>query len=123
MTKKAKRGLLICRLLHILFFWCPLVVYTILGFVQGTAIVDKITLSCTLLVVLVLSLVSLVNKVALRSKLWVLLIGLWACLDTFMQPLILIATTQVIDELILSPLVSYYKTKVQINKELDKRGC
>jgi hypothetical protein len=123
MTKKAKRGLLICRLLHLLFFWCPLVVYTILGFVQGTAVVDKITLSCTLLIVLVLSLVSLVNKVALRSKLWVLLIGLWACLDTFMQPLILIATTQVIDELILSPLVSYYKTKVQINKELDKRGC
>lgn len=123
MTKKAKRGLLICRLLHILFFWCPLVVYTILGFVQGTAIVNKITLSCTLLIVLVLSLVSLVNKLALRSKLWVLLIGLWACLDTFMQPLILIATTQVIDELILSPLVSYYKTKVQINKELDKRGC
>lgn len=122
MTKKAKRGLLICRLLHILFFWCPLITYTIIGFIQGTAIVDKITLSCTLLVVLVLSLVSLVNKIALRSKLWILLIGLWACLDTFMQPLILIAVTQVIDELILSPLKEHYKEKVHINKELDKRG-
>ena len=122
MTKKAKRMLLITRLLHVLCFWCPLCVYTVMAFIQGTALVDKITLSCTLLIVLVLSLVSLVNKIALRSKLWVLLIGLWFCLDAFMTPLIIIAVTQVIDELIFSPLVTYYKEKVHINKELDKRG-
>lgn len=122
MTKKAKRLHLLFSLLHILFFIGPIATYTIMGFIEGTAVVEKVGLSLTLIIVLILTLVSLVNKIALRSKVWILLVGFWLCLDNILIPLIVIAVTQVLDELIISPLKDYYKEKVHINKEMDKRG-
>lgn len=75
----------------------------------------------TVLIVVILTIVSIVNKVAIKSRLWIVLIGIYVCLNYIMTPLIIIAVCQVIDELIVSPLKSSFKTKLTINKQIDGR--
>ena len=121
MTKKLKRKYIIATILSFLLNVCPLLVFTIIAFISGTAIVHKVTLSMTLLIVLIFTAVTFINKTVFRSKLWILLIGLWLCLDNILTPLIVFAACQVIDELIVTPLKNYYKNRYRINKEIDTR--
>ena len=121
MTKKLKRKYIIATILSFLLNVCPLLVFTIIAFISGTAIVHKVTLSMTVLIVLIFTAVTFINKTVFRSKLWILLIGLWLCLDNILTPLIVFAACQVIDELIVTPLKNYYKNRYRINKEMDTR--
>ena len=121
MTKKFKRKYMAATILSFLLNVCPLLVFTIIAFISGTAIVHKVTLSMTLLIVLIFTAVTFINKTVFRSKLWILLIGLWLCLDNILTPLIVFAACQVIDELIVTPLKNYYKNRYRINKEIDTR--
>ena len=121
MTKKLKRNYIIATILSFLLNVCPLLVFTIIAFISGTAIVHKVTLSMTLLIVLLFTAITFINKTVFRSKLWILLIGLWLCLDNILTPLIVFAACQVIDELIVTPLKNYYKNRYRINKEMDTR--
>ena len=121
MTKKLKRKYIAATILSFLLNVCPLLVFTIIAFISGTAIVHKVTLSMTLLIVLIFTAVTFINKTVFRSKLWILLIGLWLCLDNILTPLIVFAACQVIDELIVTPLKNYYKNRYRINKEMDTR--
>lgn len=121
MTKKLKAKYITAALISILLNICPLLVFTIIAFISGTAIVHKVTLSMTLLLVLIFTLITLVNKTVFRSKLWILLIGLWLCLDNILTPLIVFASCQIIDELIVTPIKNHYRDRYKINKEIDKR--
>lgn len=121
MTKKLKAKYVIASLISILLNICPLLVFTIIAFISGTAIVHKVTLSMTLLLVLIFTLITFINKTVFRSKLWILLIGLWLCLDNILAPLIVFASCQVLDELIVTPIKKYYRDRYKINKEIDKR--
>ena len=121
MTKKLKRKYIIATILSFLLNVCPLLVFTIIAFISGTAIVHKVTLSMTLLIVFIFTAITFFNKTVFRSKLWILLIGLWLCLDNILTPLIVFAACQVIDELIVTPTKNYYKNRYRINKEMDTR--
>jgi hypothetical protein len=63
----------------------------------------------------------LLTKVNIRSTLWILIIGLYVCLDSIMNMIIFIAVFQVVDEMIITPIKKSVKQKLIINKELDKR--
>lgn len=121
MTKKLKAKYVTAALISLLLNVGPLLVFTIIAFISGTAIVHKVTLSMTLLLVLIFSIITLVNKTVFRSKLWILLIGLWLCLDNILTPLIVFAACQVVDELVVTSIKKYYKDRYKINKEIDKR--
>ena len=108
-------------LLSLLFNVAPLATYTIIGLVGANLIVEKIALTCTVFVVLILSIVAWVNKTTIRSKVWVILLGLYFCLDYFITPLLIIAITQILDEWILCPLKAHYRNLYTINREIDKR--
>lgn len=122
MTKKLKTKYIIATILSFLLNVCPLLVFTIIAFISGTAIVHKVTLSMTLLIVFIFTAITFFNKTVFRSKLWILLIGLWLCLDNILTPLIVFATCQVIDELIVTPTKNHYKNRYRINKEIDTRS-
>lgn len=99
----------------------PITVYVVRAIINSTLVHEKLALSMTVLVVIILTIVSLVNKVALRSRLWILLIGIYICLDNFINPLIVFAACQILDELIVTPLKKHYKTRLTISKEIDRR--
>lgn len=100
----------------------PLAIYAINAVVAADLVYEKVALSMTVFIVLIMTLISIVNKIAFRSRLWIALIGIYVCIDSIMTPLIIIAVCQIIDELIISPLKKNQKNKLIINKEMDKRS-
>jgi len=99
----------------------PLAAYSIKAGYESNLIHEKIVLVMTILIILIMTGVSLINKVAMRSRLWVILIGVYVCIDYIMTPLIIIAVCQIVDEVIITPLKHSYKNKLEINKQIDKR--
>lgn len=121
MTSKYNKIVIILALISILLNFGPLLGYTVVALVSGAAVVQKFALCGTLVAVSIMTLYSLITKVALRSRLWILLIGLYLCLDSVLMPLLLVAGCQIIDELAISPLHRAYKEKRNIHREIDKR--
>lgn len=99
----------------------PLACYTISALINADLTHEKVTLTMTVLIVLIMTIISIINKITLKSRLWIILIGIYICLDYIMTPLIIIAVCQILDELIISPLKKSYKNRLIINKEMDKR--
>lgn len=100
---------------------CPLAVYVIKSLIESDSTPEKVALSTTVFVVLIMTVISIVNKHAMRSRLWIILIGIYICLDNIMTPLIIIAVCQVLDELVVCPLKHSFQNKLTINKQIDKR--
>ena len=120
-TKKHRLWYWIFFALSLLLNVGPLTVYTIKAVIEADLVYEKVTLVMTVFVVLIMTVISLINKVAMRSRLWVILIGIYFCLDYIMTPLIIIAVCQVVDEIIVSPLKKHFREKLSINKEIDRR--
>lgn len=121
-TKKYRLAATILLIVSILLNILPLGYYTVDALINAEFIMDQVKLCMTVFVVLIMSIVSWVNKTTSRSKVWVIIIGLYLCLDSFLVPLLLIGTTQIVDEWIVSPLHKSIRNKYIINKQIDKRG-
>ena len=120
-TAKYKRLSVLFAILSLLCFAGPILYFTIAAFMGAALLSEKIALASTLTIALILTLVAVINKCAMRCRIWIILIGLYVCLDTIMTPLIIIGSCQIADELCFAPLHSYFKSKYSINKEIDKR--
>lgn len=120
-TSKMRRAYWIFVILSLLLNICPLGVYTIKALFEANLTHEKIALSMIVFIVLIMTIISIANKIVLRSRLWIILIGVYICLDHIMTPLIIIAVCQILDELLITPLKKSFKNKLNINKEIDKR--
>ena len=120
-TKRNRIGYWILFAISLILNVCPLSVYVIKALVGPGLTHQKVALSMTVLVVLILSIIAWANKIVLRSKIWIVIIGLYFILEHFAGPIIVLAICQVVDELIITPIKGHLKTKLTINKELDKR--
>lgn len=120
-TKKYTISYWIFLIVSILLNVAPLGVYTIRAAVESNLVHEKITLTMTVLVVIILTIISLINKIALRSRLWIIMLGVYFCLGEILTPLIIVAVCQILDELIVCPLKKYFGDKKTINREIDKR--
>lgn len=121
-TKKYKWLYFTSYALSILLNIGPLAVYSIKAYTESALVVDKVTLTMTVLIVLILSAVAFLNKTTMRSRVWVITLGLYFCLDSFITPILVIAITQIVDEWIMAPLSKAFKQRYVINKQIDKRG-
>lgn len=117
------------KLLFVLFFAtslllnvAPVAIYVIDALSGGALVHEKVALCMTVFVVLIMSAVAWANKLVLRSRIWVIIIGLYFVLDYFVAPLLIIGVCQVIDEWIAAPLSKHYKNLYTINRQMDKRG-
>lgn len=120
-TIRYKRLYVIFLILSTLLTLAPVTVYTIKALIESDLVHEKVSLMLTVFIVLILTCVTIVNKQAMRSRLWIMLIGLYICLDYIMGPLIIIAVCQVVDELIVCPAKKGFKEKYSINKQIDRR--
>ena len=121
MTKKYKIKLNICRLLSFTITVLPVIIYVIKGFMDGS-IGEKVSLGICVILALMFMLINVMFKYHIRSTLWILLIGIYVCIDNIIPLLIIMAATTIIDEFVLVPLINKYKNKYIINKEIDLRG-
>ena len=103
--------------------WGPISTYTIIALRNAKSTTsEKVSLMCLITVGVILSLVCLINKYSLRCRTWLILIGLWACLDSILGTIMVIAITQCLDELIVAPAARHYRRRLAINKEIDRRA-
>lgn len=121
MTKEYKKKVFWLGFFSFLTTILPVLIFVILGFINGS-VGQKFTLGLCVLMDGILTLINLMFKYKIRSSIWILLIGIYVCVDNIIPLLITIAISTIIDEFILEPLLKGYKAKYIINKEIDKRG-
>lgn len=119
-TKKYKRLSFIFGLLSLLCTIAPVTYFTVLGFINGE-IRDKVTLGVTLMLCLVLVFVNVIKKANLRSPVYIMILGIYTCLDNLISLFLIMAITTMLDEMVLTPLQRIYKNRAVINREIDKR--
>lgn len=120
MTKHYFKLMIIFLLLSCFCIFGPMMFFFGRAFVVGDT-TQKTTLGITFMIAAILFGVNLVMKSHLRSVLWVLVLGIFIVMDHYLAIIIVFAVSCFLEELIFSPLYRYYKSKVRINKEIDKR--
>lgn len=120
-TKKYKRLSFIFGLLSILCTVVPVTYFTVLGFINGE-IRNKVTLGCTLMLCLVLVVINIIKKENLRSPVYIMILGIYMCLDNLLSLFLIMAITTMLDEMVFTPLHRMYKNRAIINREIDKRN-
>lgn len=120
-TKKAKNRYIFFKVLSTCLVFLPLIVYVIIAFVEGQPF-EKFTMGCMVTIALIFVLLNIIFKYNIRSTLWVLILGIYLCLDNITPLLIIMAVSTILDEFVVSKLANKYKSQYTINKEIDKRG-
>lgn len=120
-TKRYKRLSFIFGLLSLLCTVAPVTYFTVLGFMNGE-IRSKVTLGCTLILCLVLVSINIIKRENLRSPVYIMILGIYICLDNLLSLFLIMAITTILDEMIFAPLHRTYKNRAIINREIDKRN-
>ena len=121
-TKSFKIKAIIFTALSIILSIGPLVAYSILAFKSHAGNTEKCLLLSFISFGVILSVVCLINKYTPRCRIWLILIGLYICLENILGCILVIAITQILDEIVICPLAKSFRSKYRINKEIDKRG-
>ena len=121
-TKKLRIAAWFTTILSVLLSIGPVCTYAVLAFKNSQAsTTDKCILLSMLSVGVILSLMALITKYTPRCRMWLIIIGLYLCLEHILGTILVIAITQVLDELVVAPMARRYRAKLLINKEYDKR--
>lgn len=120
-TKNNKKLYWTFSIISFLVLWVPLAYYIIKGYMDAEITTEKVGLTCTILIAIVLTAINFICKYHIRSTIWILLLGVYVCLDNVLTLIILIAIGTILDEFLLTPLKKSFKNKYTINKEIDKR--
>ena len=121
MTKEYRRKKWLLLILSILINTLPIAIYTIRAFMLGE-VGQKVTLGVCLTLALLFVGINFITQHSVRSTLWVLLIGIYVCLDYIQSLLLIMAICTIIDEFIIMPAYNRAKNDQIINKHIDKRN-
>lgn len=120
-TKKFATLAIIFTVLSFLLLVGPTLFYVIAGLTTATLTIQKVALVSTVAVSLLLTMLCAVNKWVFRSKIWLIVLALFFVIDKFLVMILVFGITQILDELVVSPLARYFRNKTSINHEIDKR--
>lgn len=119
-TRKYKNLSILFLALSILVLVAPLAYYSVVGFIDGET-TEKFTLGLTFVIAAILFVINILFKFHIRSTIWVLVLGIYFCLDNILPLIFMVAIGNILDEFLFTPLHKHYKSKASINKEIDKR--
>lgn len=119
-TKSSRRAANAFSVLSFLLTVAPIVIFGIQAFIAGEPH-EKTTLGLTITTALILVAINAMFKLHIRSVLWILVLGIYVCLDNIQTMLLVMAITTILDEFVAVPLRNKFKKKYEINREIDKR--
>lgn len=125
-TKQCKRLSILFGILHFLCLFGPFFYFIPYAFIVGK-VINKLTLSVTLIISLMLAAYSLFTDAKHRGGLsktimWILVIGISACLAQIEVFIYIMATISIIDELFIIRMLAKYKDAYAANREIDRRN-
>lgn len=124
-TKQCRTLKNIFGLLHFLCLFGPLLYFIPYGYITGET-VEKIGMSFTVIISVVLAVISIIISAIHRAGLhrcimWVLISGVLFCLKEIQTFIWIMAITSILDELIFTKVRDHYKAALISNKEIDRR--
>ena len=122
-TKACRRKLWFFRILDWICLAAPLIIYVIIALSSGQAVVaQKVAVVSTTMIAIMLTVFNVISQKKLRCPIWIVLIGLFVAIRDYLMPLIIIlAVTSILDDLVFTPVIGYYRTKLISNKAIDER--
>lgn len=121
-TRDARFKLWLFRILDWICLGLPIIIYVIVALTGDGLVAQKVAVVATTMVAIILTVVNIVAQKRLRCPIWIILIGLFIAIKEYLLPLIIIlAITSILDDLVFTPLISYYRTKLIANKAMDER--
>lgn len=122
-TKRCRAKLWLFRILDWVCLFMPLIIYVGIALASNEAIVaQKVAVVSTTMIALMLSGFNVIAQKRLRCPIWIIIIGLYVAVRDYLMPLIIIlAVTSVLDDLVFTPVIQYYHTKLIANKAMDER--
>lgn len=122
-TKNVRRQLWLYRIIDIMCLFLPVAIYVVIALTEdGVTVAGKVSVVGTVAIALILCVFNVVAQKKLRCPIWIILIGLYVAIQKYLLPLIIIlAITTILDDLILTPIISYYRTKLISSKTIDER--
>lgn len=125
-TKSCNKRKWLFRFLHWLCLFGPLLYFIPYAFITGET-VEKIALSFTLIVSVILCVISIVIAATHRAGihrtiLWLLIAGVLFCLTEIKAFIWVMCITSILDELIFVRLKDRYAELTRTNKEIDRRN-
>lgn len=120
-TKKFKILYITFSVLSFLLTLGPVLFYIIKGYIDADLTKQKVALTGIILCAIILTAINVLIKHHIRSTIWLLMLGIYYCVDSIMPLLLMIAIGTILDEFIVSPLKKSFKNKKIINSEIDKR--
>ena len=120
-TKKSKSLYIAFSTVSFLLTFGPLIYFVCLGYVNSDVTREKVTLTVTIVFALVLTIINVLFKYSIRSTIWLILLGIYVCIDNIVPLLIMLAVGSILDEFLITPLAKMFRSKYKINKEIDKR--
>ncbi len=123
---RTKRFAALYRLMALFSLVCtigPITVFTVYAISNGEiGSKQKLTLGLCLLVCLLLVIINTIKKYNLRSPVYIMILGIHACIQNLTLLFIIMAVTTALDEFVFTPLKREFRMKYTINKEIDARG-
>ena len=122
-TKVCRMKLWLYRIIDWIILFMPVIVYVVIALCdEGVTTVGKVSVVGTVAVAAILALFNIIAQKRLRCPIWIVLIGLYIAIRDYLLPLVIIlAVVSICDDLILTPLISYYRSKLIANKAIDER--
>lgn len=122
-TKVCRMKLWLYRILDWLILFAPLIIYVVIALVDGgVTTMGKVSVVGSVAIAAILALFNILAQKRLRCPIWIVLIGLFIAIRDYLLPLIIIlAVVTVLDDLVLTPLITYYRSKLIANKSIDER--
>ena len=121
LTTKNKKLMITYYIASALVTLGPMLYYVMKGLITGSE-VQKFTMGSMCVVAICLFAVNALAKVSLRCPMWILLMGVYTCLDKIETLLIILCITTILDDFWLGPAAKHYKQRYLMNKEMDRRG-
>ena len=122
-TKVCRLKLWLYRIIDWILLFMPVIVYVVIALCdEGVTTVGKVSVVGTVAVAAILALFNIIAQKRLRCPIWIVLIGLYIAIRDYLLPLVIIlAVVSICYDLILTPLISYYRSKLIANKAIDER--
>ena len=122
-TKIVRKKLWFYRILDALILFSPVLIYVGIALKDGNVTtVGKISVVGCVVIALILAMFNVIAQKRLRCPIWIVLLGLFIAIKNYLLPLIIIlAVTSIIDDLILVPIITYYRSALIANKQIDER--
>lgn len=122
-TKKYRAKLWITRIISWICLFLPVLIYIVLALANGNVLaVGKVAVVGSVMIAGILTAVNVIAQKKIRCSIWIIVLGLYIAIREYLLPLIIIlAITSILDDLVFTPLIAKYYTKLQANEAMDER--